>query len=104
MRYVANNISIPVPKAQRVWCQDEVTYFTMDIVGGEQLEYAWHNMSDRTKRRVVERLPRPARALKPPIEGAVMSVTGGLIRDGRRVVHQFLRGGGTGYQLRCSKK
>ena len=120
MRYVANNTSIPVPKVQRVWRQDEVTYITMDIVGGEKLDYAWHIMSDRTKRRVVEQLKGylgQLRALKPPIEGAVMSVTGGPMRDGSRVgleafgpfqshdnFHQILRGGGVGIPIEVFEK
>ena len=56
MRYVANNTSIPVPKVQQVWRQDDVTYITMDIVDGEELHFAWHDMSDKKKRWVVEQL------------------------------------------------
>ena len=116
MRYIANNTSIPVPKVQRVWRQDEVTYITMDIVDGVELHCAWHGMSDKTKRRVVEQLKGyldQLRALKPPIDGpAVMSVTGGPLRDIPRVgletfgpfqshddFHQFLRGGGVGIPM-----
>ena len=88
MRYVANNTSIPVPKVQQVWHQDDVTYITMDIVDGEELHFAWHDMSDKKKRWVVEQLKGylgQLRALKSPIEGAVVSVTGGPMRDGSRV-------------------
>lgn len=115
MRYVANNTSIPVPKVQKVWRLDEVTYITMNIVDGAELHSAWHHMSEITKRRVVEQLKGylgQLRALKPPTDGAVMSVTGGPIRDGSRVgletfgpfrshddFHQFLRGGGAGIPM-----
>jgi len=87
----------------------------MDIVDGAELHYAWHDMSDRTKRWVVEQLKGylgQLRALKPPIDGAVMSVTGGPMRDGSRVgletfgpfqshndFSQFLRGGGAGIPM-----
>ncbi|KAF8523626.1 kinase-like domain-containing protein [Gautieria morchelliformis] len=110
MRYIANNTSIPVPKVQRVWCHNGVTYITMDIVDGEELGDVWHKMSEGTKRRVVEQLKGylgQLRALKPPVEGAVASVTGGALQDGSRVglesfgpfnthddFHQFLRGKG----------
>lgn len=112
MRYVANNTSIPVPKVQHAWHQDEVTYITMDFVDGEELHYAWHDLSQRAKRCVVDQLKGylgQLRALKPPNEGAVMSIIGGALRDGSRVglenfgpfqnhddFHQFLRGGGAG--------
>jgi aminoglycoside phosphotransferase len=115
MRYITNNTSIPVPKVQQVWRQDEVTYITMDIVDGTELACAWHDMSDKTKRWVVEQLKGylgQLRALKPPIDGAVMSVTGGPMRDISRVgletfgpfqshddFHQFLRGGRAGIPM-----
>ena len=120
MRYVANNTFIPVPKVQQVWHQDEVTYITMDIVDGKELCEAWRNMSDKKKRWVVEQLKGylgQLRALKPPIEGAVVSVTGGPLRDGSRVglerfgpfqshddFHQFLRGGGVGIPIETFEK
>ena len=84
----------------------------MDVIDGEELHHAWHDMSERSKRSVVERLKGhlcQLCALEPPIEGTVMSVTGGAMRDGSRVgletfgpfcshddFHQFLRGGGAG--------
>ena len=92
-----------------------MTYITMDIVDGAELPFAWHDMSDRTKRWVVEQLKGylgQLRALTPPTEGTVMSVTGGPVRDGSRVglesfgpfqnhddFHQFLRGGGVGISM-----
>lgn len=88
MRYIANNTSIPVPKVQQVWRQDDVTCITMDIVGGTELHSAWHDMSDKTKRRVVEQLKGylgQLRALKPPTDGTVMSIIGGPLRDMSRV-------------------
>ena len=115
MRYVANNTSIPVPKVQRAWRQDEVTYITMDVVDGVELQCAWHDMSDKIKRWVVEQLKGylgQLRVLKPPIDGAVMSAIGGPLRDGSRVgletfgpfqshddFHQFLRGGDVGIPM-----
>ena len=115
MRYVANNTSIPVPKVQLVWRQDGVTYITMDVVDGQELHHAWHDMSETTKRCVVKQLKGylcQLRALKPSIEGRVMSVTGGALRDGSRVgletfgpfcshndFHHFLRGGGAGIPM-----
>ena len=45
MRYIANNTSIPVPKVQRYWCADGVTYITMDIVDGKELQGSWLSMS-----------------------------------------------------------
>lgn len=108
MQYVANNTSIPVPKVQRVWRADGATFITMDFVPGEELHSAWHIMSKVTKRWVVAQLKGyfdQLRALKPSIQGSVMSVTGGPLRDGSRVglqpfgpfhshddFHQFLRG------------
>ena len=115
MRYVANNTSIPVPKVKRVWREDEVTYITMNMVGGVELDAVWHLMCKRKKRKVVEQLKGyigQLRALKPLIDGAVMSVSGGPLRDGSRVglerfgpfqnhddFHQFLRGGGVGIPM-----
>ena len=86
----------------------------MDIVDGAELHYAWHDMSDGTKRWVVEQLKGylgQLRALKPPTDGAVMSVTGGPMRDGNHLVHfratmistSFSAGEVPGYQRRCSK-
>ena len=87
-----------------------MTYITMNIVDGEELHSAWYDMSDRKERWVVEQLKgylAQLRALKPPIDGAVTSITGGPLRDGSRVgletfgpfqnhddFHQFLRGAG----------
>ena len=47
MRYVS---SIHVPKVQHVWRWDGVTYITIDVVDGEELYYAWHDMSEMTAR------------------------------------------------------
>jgi serine/threonine protein kinase len=108
MRYVADNTSIPVPNVKSYWPAEGVTYITMNVIDGTELHLAWHNMSHATKRRVVDQLKgylAQLRALKPPIDGAVASVTGGALRDASRVgfepfgpfqnhndFHQFLRG------------
>ncbi|KAF8586212.1 kinase-like protein [Ramaria rubella] len=107
MRYVAERTSIPVPKVQRAWCSNGITYILMDFVDGIELSSAWHGMSQKTKRRVVDQLKRylaELRDLQPPTNGAVASVTGGPLRDNSRVglgkfgpfpshhdFHQFLR-------------
>jgi len=60
----------------------------MDVVPGKELHVAWRTMSEATKRWVVKQLKGyfdQLRALKPPIEGRVMSVTGGALRDGSRI-------------------
>ena len=82
----------------------------MDIVDGAELHYAWHDMSERTKHWVVEQLKGylgQLHVLKPPIDGAVMSVASGPMWDSSQVgletfgpfqshndFHQFLCGGG----------
>jgi hypothetical protein len=85
----------------------EATFITMDVIPGIELQVAWNTMSKGTKCWVVKQLKgyfEELRALKPPIEGRVMSVTGGPLRDGSRIglqrfgpfqshddFHQFLR-------------
>ena len=119
MKYIANNTSIPVPKVQQVWHQDEVTYIMMVIVDGAELHYAWHDMSGRTKCWVVEQLKGylgQLCTLKPPIDGAVMSVIGGPMRDSSRVgletfgpfqshndFHHFSCRGGVGIPMEAFK-
>src|ERR1700733_6624538 len=88
MRYVANNTSIPVPKVKACWSAEGVTYIAMNVIGGTELHLAWHDMSHMMKRRVVDQLRNylaQLRALKPPVDGAVTSVTGGVLRDASRV-------------------
>jgi serine/threonine protein kinase len=108
MRYIAKNTSIPIPKVQRVWKCGDTTFITMDFLPGNELQSEWRIMSDATKLWVVEQLKGyvgQLRALKPAVEGGVMSVTGGPLRDGSRVglrpfgpfqshddFHSFLRG------------
>ena len=108
MRYVAENTSVPVPKVKGCWSTQGVTYITMNVIDGIELHLAWRNMSQATKCRVIDQLKdylAQLRALKPPVNGAVTSVTGGVLRDASRVgfepfgpfqnhddFHQFLRG------------
>jgi aminoglycoside phosphotransferase len=86
--YIATHTSIPVPNVQRAWSSDGITYILMDVVAGVELSSAWHDMSQKTKRRVVDQLKdylAQLRALHPPTDGAVTSVTGGPLRDGSRI-------------------
>jgi aminoglycoside phosphotransferase len=88
MRYVAQNTSIPIPRVQAAWCSEECTFIVMDYVRGYELEYAWHDMSPKTKRRVIDQLKdymRQLRALRPPVEGRVASFLNGPLRDCSRI-------------------
>jgi aminoglycoside phosphotransferase len=86
--YIAKHTSIPVPKVQRAWCSNGITYILMDVVAGTELSSAWHEMSQKTKAQVINQLKdyfAQLRALRPPIDGAVTSVIDGPLRDGSRV-------------------
>src|SRR5258705_544224 len=84
MSYIAKHTSIPVPKVQRAWRSNRITYVVMDVVRGVELAYAWHNMSQDTKDWVIVQLKdyiAQLRALDfPSTDGAVASVIGGPLR------------------------
>ncbi len=56
MSYIVKHTSIPVPKVQRAWRSNGITYVVMDVVRGVELAYAWHNMSQDTKDWVIVQL------------------------------------------------
>ncbi|RDB23520.1 hypothetical protein Hypma_009008 [Hypsizygus marmoreus] len=111
MRFVSLHTSIPVPKVQRAWCNDGITYIIMDFVQGEELEAVWRKMSEPVKRRVLDQLGdyvHQLRSIPPPadVDGRVVAVNNGALYDSVRVglnpygpfdshdaFHQYLRAG-----------
>ncbi|KAF8148198.1 kinase-like domain-containing protein [Crassisporium funariophilum] len=109
MRYVAEHTTIPVPKVHDFWSCKGVKYITMDFVEGVALDEALYDMSEGTRQYVVQQLKgyvAQLRALPPPVDGGVSSISGGYLRDQARVgmeiygpfkthddFHMFLRAG-----------
>lgn len=93
LRFIARHTTIPVPKVRRVFCSNGRRYILMDFVRNcVQMDVAWRRWPADTRRRAVEQLKGymgQLRALPPPAEGIVASVTGGPLLDNGRMGETF---------------
>ncbi|KAF9804982.1 hypothetical protein IEO21_09250 [Rhodonia placenta] len=89
LRFIAQHTTIRAPQVHLVLCSNGCRYILMEFVRNcVQIDVAWRRWPADTRRRAVEQLKGymgQLRALPPPAEGIVASVTGGPLLDNGRM-------------------
>jgi aminoglycoside phosphotransferase len=86
MKYIAGNISIPVPKIYCSFVHKKRAYIVMERIQGETLGSVWYKLSEKSRSSILEdmkRLISELRSLEPPPGTGVQSCVGGSLRDCR---------------------
>lgn len=86
MRFVAENTSIPVPRAYCAFVHKGSTYIVMSKMRGNMAWYGWQNRSKKSKGKILDQLRQMVTELRsiPPPEGTrVGAIDGGPFCDCR---------------------
>ncbi|KAL1725270.1 kinase-like domain-containing protein [Schizophyllum commune] len=86
LRFIKENTAIPVPSVLAHFSWWSVDYLIMTRASGVPLDWVWSKLSDSQRQEIVAQLAdvvTQMRALPPPDDNRICSVTGGPIRDSR---------------------
>ena len=86
MRFVAANISLPVPKVFCSFLHKDRAYIVMERIQGEPLPRAWKTLPEESRQEIFRQLKtliQELRLLNPPDRIGVASCIGGIVREAR---------------------